>query len=67
MRSFVIKTYFDLFNIMLESFPRFYTAFIICIEAVVMNKMHWERVGGTGNAKNMLLHVWVSTGDSWSR
>ena len=23
-KSFVIKTYFDLFNIVLESFPRFY-------------------------------------------
>ena len=57
MRSFVIKTYFDLFNIVLESFPRFYTTYIICIEVVVLNKMHWERVGGAGNAKNRLLHV----------
>ena len=55
MISFVIKkkkTYFDLFNIVLECFPRFYTACIICIEEVVLNKMHWERVGGAGNAKN---------------
>ena len=64
MRSFVIKTYFDLFNIVFESFPRFYTACIICIEAVVLNKMHWERVGGAGNVKKRLLHVWVATGDS---
>ena len=37
MRSFVITTYFDLFNIVLESFPKFYTACIICIEEVVLN------------------------------
>ena len=67
MRIFVIKTYFDLFNIVLESFPIFYTACVICIEAVVFNKMHWERVGGSRNAKNRLLHVWVVTGDSWLR
>ena len=36
MRIFVIKTYFDLFNIVLESFLRFYTTCIICIEAVVL-------------------------------
>ena len=29
--------------------------------------MHWERVEGAGNAKNMLLQVWVATGDSWSQ
>ena len=57
MRIFVIKTYFDLFNIVLESFPIFYTACIICIKAVILNKMHCERVGGAGNAKKRLLHV----------
>ena len=31
------KTYFDLFNIVLEGFPIFYYASIICIEAVVLN------------------------------
>ena len=31
------KVYFDLFNIVLESFPRFYTACVICIEAIVLN------------------------------
>ena len=35
--KFVIKTYFYLFHIVLESFPRFYTACITCIEAVVLN------------------------------
>ena len=34
---FCSKTYFNLFNIVLESFPRFYTAYIICIEEVVLN------------------------------
>ena len=57
MRIFVIKTYFDLFNIVLESFPIFYTACIICIKAIILNKMHCERVGGAGNAKKRLLHV----------
>ena len=42
--KFCNKTYFDLFNIVLKCFPIFYTACIICIEAVVLNQMHWERV-----------------------
>ena len=37
MRNFVIKTYFDLFNIVLESFPIFYIVCIKCIEAEVLN------------------------------
>ena len=37
MRSFVIKNYFDLFNIALESFPRFYTVCIKCVGVEVLN------------------------------
>ena len=37
MRNFVIKTYFDLFNIVLESFPIFYIVCIKCIEEEVLN------------------------------
>ena len=40
MRSFVIKTYFDLFNIVLESFPRFYNVCIKCIETEVLNLLN---------------------------
>ena len=36
-RSFVIKTCLDLFNNVLESFPKFYTACITCIEVIVLN------------------------------
>ena len=54
MRSFVIKTYFDLFNIVLESFPRYYTVFIKCIEAEVLNSSNLgclERKKKVGRAK----------------
>ena len=37
MRSVVIKTYFDLFNIVLGSFTIFYTVCIKYIEAEVLN------------------------------
>ena len=36
----MIRTYFDLFYIVSESFPRFYTACRISIEVVVLNGMH---------------------------
>ena len=36
-KKFCNKNYFDLFNIVLESFPIFYTVCIICIEVVVLN------------------------------
>ena len=29
------------------------TACRICIKVVVLNKMHWERVGGVGHAKRI--------------
>ena len=44
-RSFVIKTYFDLFKMVLDSFPKFHLTRRISIELVVLNGMHWERVG----------------------
>ena len=47
-RSFVIKTYFDLFNMVLDSFPRFQSACRISIEFVVLNGMYWERAGSAG-------------------
>ena len=67
--KFCNKNLFDLLNIVLESFPRFYTAYIIYIEAIVLNYMHWERVGGAGNAKKKKKkkHVWDATGNSWSQ
>ena len=56
MRSFVIKTYFDLFNIVLKSFPRFYTICIKCIEAEVLNLLNLgclerKKKGAGGAAK----------------
>ena len=35
--KFCNKNFFDLFNIVLESFPIFYTACIICIKAILLN------------------------------
>ena len=50
-RSFVIKTYFDLFKMVLDSFPRFHLARRISIELVVLNGMHWERARRAGREK----------------
>ena len=63
MRSFVIKTYFDLFNIVLESFPKFYTVYIKCIEAEVMNLLQLSESRGCRNDLYRLLPV----GRFWSR
>ena len=44
-RSFVIKTYFDLFNMVLDSSPRIHTVCRISIELEILKGMHWERAG----------------------
>ena len=51
-RSFVIKTYFALFNMVLDSFPRFQFACRISIELVVFNEMYWETAGSAGKEEN---------------
>ena len=51
-RSFVIKTYFDLFNMVLDSFPRFQFACRISIELVVLNGMYLERAGSVGKEED---------------
>ena len=49
-RSFVIKTYLYLFNMVLDSSPIIHTACRISIELVVLKGMHWERAGRVGSA-----------------
>ena len=44
--------FLDLFSVVLIV-SQILTACKICIKAVVLNKMHWERVGGAGNAKRI--------------
>ena len=51
MRSFVIKTSLDLFNNVLESFPRFYIVCITCIQVVIWNQCNWVRVEGVEKAQ----------------
>ena len=57
MRRFVIKTYFDLFNIVLKSFPKFYTVCIKCIEAKVLNLLQLVEGWRCRNGPNRLLPV----------
>ena len=42
----------DLFGVVLIEFPDF-TSCRICIEAVVLNEMHWKIVGSAGNVKRV--------------
>ena len=49
-RSFVIKTYLYLFNMVLDSSPIIHTTCRIGIELVVLKGMHWERAGIVGSA-----------------
>ena len=60
-RSFVIKTYFDLFNMVLDSFPKFHTACRISIKLVGLNKMHWKRVGSARREEERWGGGWGGT------
>ena len=42
--------FLDLLSVVLIEFSNF-TSSRICIEVVVLNEMHWKRVGSAGNAK----------------
>ena len=44
--------FLDLFSVVLIV-SQILTTCRICIEVVVLNKMHWEKVGGAGNAKRI--------------
>ena len=57
MRSFVIKTYLNLFNNVLESFPIFYTVCIACIEAIVRNSLQLGESWRCKKGPERLLHV----------
>ena len=64
MSSFVIKTYFDLFNIVFESFPRFYTVCIKCTKAEVLNLLKLGESWRCRNGPDRLQPigwVWVTT------
>ena len=44
------KLFLDLLSVVLIEFSNF-TSSRICIEVVVLNEMHWKRVGSVGNEK----------------
>ena len=57
MTSFGIKTYFDLFNIVSESFLIFYTAYKVFIEAVAWNLLHLGESWRCRKGPERLLHA----------
>ena len=59
MRTFIIKTYFDLINIVLESFSRFYTICIKCIKAELLNLM---KLGKRWRCRNDLESLFLGLG-----
>ena len=65
MRRFVIKTYFDLFNIVLENFPIFYCIYNMHRGSSIELNALGESWRCMKCQKNRLLHVWVITEDSW--
>ena len=56
MRSFVIKTHFDLFNIVWKVFTRLYIVCIKCIKAEVLNLMKLGESLRCKNGTDRLLH-----------
>ena len=59
MKSFIIKTYFNLINIVLESFSGFYT---ICIKFIQVEVLNLLKLGKSWRCKNDLESPFSSLG-----